>query len=97
MLTTLRDGRQKAAQVAHIAIVAGRDRMISPDSAGALEGADVHHYDDLGHNARGRSGHIDQDDSLDRGHTNNWSYRCRCPIHAASRDYCACLGRRFSQ
>ena len=51
MLATLREGRSKAAKVAHVAIVAGRDRMISPpESAGAIEGADVHRYDDLGHN-----------------------------------------------
>jgi len=50
-LTMLREGRHKAASVAHVAIVAGRDRMISPpDSAGAIDGAEVHRYDDLGHN-----------------------------------------------
>jgi pimeloyl-ACP methyl ester carboxylesterase len=50
-LKTLHEGRHKAASVAHVAIVAGRDRMISPpDSAGAIDGAEVHRYDDLGHN-----------------------------------------------
>jgi hypothetical protein len=34
-----------------VAVIAGRDRMISPpDSAGAIEDAVVHRYDDLGHN-----------------------------------------------
>ncbi len=51
MLERLREGRSRADRVTHVAVVAGRDRMISPpDSAGALEGATVHRYDDLGHN-----------------------------------------------
>lgn len=50
-LERLREGRGRAAQVAHVAVIAGRDRMISPpDSAGAIEAAEVHRYDDLGHN-----------------------------------------------
>jgi triacylglycerol lipase len=52
ILDKLRAGRDRARQVAHIAVVAGQDQMISPpDSAGAIEDAEVHRFDDLGHNA----------------------------------------------
>lgn len=51
ILQRLRERRGQADGVAHVAVVAGRDRMISPpESAGAIERADVHHFDDLGHN-----------------------------------------------
>lgn len=51
ILERLRLGRERARGVAHVAVVAGRDRMISPpDSAGAIHDADVHRFDDLGHN-----------------------------------------------
>lgn len=51
VLEQLRAGRERVPSVAHLAVVAGRDRMISPpDSAGAVDGADVHRFDDLGHN-----------------------------------------------
>lgn len=51
ILERLRQGRERVPQVAHVAVVAGRDRMISPpDSAGAIDDATVHRYDDLGHN-----------------------------------------------
>lgn len=50
VLSRLREGRAKIAKVAHVAVVGGRDRMIPPESASALEGAELHHFDDLGHN-----------------------------------------------
>lgn len=51
MLQRLKTGRDRAKGVAHIAVVAGRDRMIVPaDSAGAIEDAEIHRFDDLGHN-----------------------------------------------
>lgn len=50
-IETLREGRHRASQVRHVAVVAGQDRMIQPPtSAGALHEAEVHHFDDLGHN-----------------------------------------------
>ena len=51
VLRRLAAGRARAA-VPHVAIVAGADRMCTPpSSAAALEGAEVHWLDDLGHNA----------------------------------------------
>jgi triacylglycerol lipase len=51
VLQQLRDGRHRAAQVAHVAVVAGRDRMITPpSSAGEILDADLHVFADLGHN-----------------------------------------------
>jgi triacylglycerol esterase/lipase EstA (alpha/beta hydrolase family) len=48
----LRAGRDRAKNVVHVAVVAGRDQMITPpESAGAIEDAEVHRFDDLGHNA----------------------------------------------
>jgi triacylglycerol esterase/lipase EstA (alpha/beta hydrolase family) len=44
-------GRHRAAGVAHTALVAGADLMISPpSSAAAIADADVRWFDDLGHN-----------------------------------------------
>jgi triacylglycerol lipase len=51
VIETLRRGRDRASKVAHVALVAGRDRMISPPtSAGDLTDAQLHVFDDLGHN-----------------------------------------------
>jgi len=51
VLDTLRSGRSKASSVAHTAIVAAEDRMVTPPaSAAAIEDAEVHWIDDLGHN-----------------------------------------------
>ena len=51
VIQTLRDGRQRVPSVKHIAVVAGRDRMISPPmSAAEIEDAELHVFDDLGHN-----------------------------------------------
>lgn len=51
VIEALRRGRHRAAEVAHTAIVAGADRMITPPaSAAAIEDAAVHWIDDLGHN-----------------------------------------------
>jgi pimeloyl-ACP methyl ester carboxylesterase len=51
VIETLRAGRAKASSVAHTAIVAGADRMITPPtSAASLEDATIHWIDDLGHN-----------------------------------------------
>lgn len=45
-------GRSRAAGVAHTALVAGADLMVTPpSSAAAIEGARVKWFDDLGHNA----------------------------------------------
>lgn len=45
-------GRHRAAQVRHTALVASADAMVKPvSSAAALEDADVHWFDGLGHNA----------------------------------------------
>lgn len=47
----LREGRSRASQVTHVAVVAGRDRMITPPmSAAEIEDADLHVIADLGHN-----------------------------------------------
>ncbi len=51
VIERLREGRGRAAQVTHVAVVAGRDRMITPpESAGDIDGAELHVIDDLGHN-----------------------------------------------
>lgn len=51
ILERLREGRARAAAVAHVAVVAGADRIVTPpSSAAALEGAKVYWIDDLGHN-----------------------------------------------
>jgi triacylglycerol lipase len=51
VLVRLGDGRARARAVVHTAIVAGADRMITPPtSASALDDADVHWFDELGHN-----------------------------------------------
>lgn len=45
-------GRDRAAGIAHTALVAGADLMITPpSSAAAIAGADVRWFDELGHNA----------------------------------------------
>lgn len=45
-------GRHRASRVAHTALVAGADLMVTPpSSAAAVEGARVRWFDDLGHNA----------------------------------------------
>ncbi|MCZ7684360.1 MAG: hypothetical protein M5U28_38550 [Sandaracinaceae bacterium] len=45
-------GRHRAASVAHTALVAGADLMVTPpSSAAAVEDARVRWFDDLGHNA----------------------------------------------
>jgi triacylglycerol esterase/lipase EstA (alpha/beta hydrolase family) len=47
----LAETRHKARGVAHTAIVAGADRMITPPaSASAIDDATVHWFDELGHN-----------------------------------------------
>ncbi len=50
VIERLREGRAKIEKVAHVAVVGGRDRMIEPASASALEGAELHRFEDLGHN-----------------------------------------------
>lgn len=51
ILSRLREGRARASGVAHHAIVAGADRMVTPPSSAAeLEDAEVHWIDGLGHN-----------------------------------------------
>lgn len=48
----LRDGRARAENVVHTALVAGSDLMVTPPaSAAALADAEVRWFDDLGHNA----------------------------------------------
>jgi triacylglycerol esterase/lipase EstA (alpha/beta hydrolase family) len=46
----LRQGRAKVPGVQHVALVAGRDRMIPPESARQIDDAEIHVIDDLGHN-----------------------------------------------
>jgi len=51
VIVRLEDTRARAHDVAHTAIVAGADRMITPPtSASALADAEVHWFDELGHN-----------------------------------------------
>jgi triacylglycerol lipase len=51
VLSRLGDSRARARDVAHTAIVAGADRMITPPtSASAIDDAEVHWFDELGHN-----------------------------------------------
>jgi triacylglycerol lipase len=51
VIRALREGRRRAASVAHTAIVAGADRMVTPpESAAAIDDATVHWIDGLGHN-----------------------------------------------
>jgi len=51
VIQRLHRGRHRAQDVAHTALVAGADLMVTPPaSAAALEGADVHWFDDVGHN-----------------------------------------------
>ena len=51
ILARLSAGRARASEVAHTAIVAGADRMVTPPSSAAeLDDAEVHWIDGLGHN-----------------------------------------------
>jgi triacylglycerol lipase len=51
VLRRLREHRERALHIPHVAIVAGQDKMcFPPESAAAIEHADVHRFDDLGHN-----------------------------------------------
>lgn len=51
VIRALREGRHRAARVAHTAVVAGADRMVTPpESAAAIDDAVVHWIDGLGHN-----------------------------------------------
>lgn len=51
VLHRLRAHRERALHIPHVAIVAGQDKMcFPPESAAALEDAEVHRFDDLGHN-----------------------------------------------
>lgn len=52
IVSRLAETRGRAAGIPHAAIVAGRDRMVTPPSSAAqLEGATVIWFDELGHNA----------------------------------------------
>ncbi len=52
VIRRLAAGRDRAASVAHTALVAGADLMVTPPaSAAALAEAEVRWFDDLGHNA----------------------------------------------
>jgi triacylglycerol lipase len=51
VIATLRAGHARVAHLPHFSLVAGRDRMCNPpESAAALDGAEVVRIDDLGHN-----------------------------------------------
>lgn len=52
VIRRLASGRARAASVAHTALVAGADLMVTPPaSAAAIEDAEVRWFDDVGHNA----------------------------------------------
>jgi triacylglycerol lipase len=51
VIARLRDGHASVAHLPHFSLVAGRDRMCNPpESAAALDGAEIVRIDDLGHN-----------------------------------------------